>query len=303
MTAAIVILNYNSSKVTIKYLNEITSQCVYDYIIVVDNNSKEDEVAMLSEYCRSHNIELLIAEENRGYSAGNNLGVKYAIHQLNADVVFISNPDIICPIRTIERIKQVIRESEDTGLVTGVVHVFDKERIAKPYKYFAYKTPSYTDMVLNSFYLITKMRMKMHRSMYYSLNSFNQQQELEVGCVSGCFFAIKGSAYNRINGFDEDTFLYYEEAILGYRLQKAGYKEIVVNVPVYHDEDPTKRRGLRKLYQFYLINQSSAKIYLKKYLKINAIQMVIYRVCASVGFFEQVVLNQIVQLRNRKTSR
>ena len=298
MTSAIVILNYNSSSVTIRYLKELTAQKEYDHIVVVDNASKQEDAAVLSRYCEENSLIFLAEKENKGYSAGNNTGARYAVNELKADIIFISNPDIICPQETIRKIKSVFLEKKEAAVVTGLVHVFDKERKPSPYRYFAYKAPTYSDMVLNNLYLCTKLRMKTSKySMYFDVNEVIKKKIIQAECVSGCFFAMKSSVYQEMNGFDEDTFLYYEEAILGYRIKQAGYSVYVIDAPVYHDEDPGKRSTVGKLWRTHKITQNSARVYLSKYLKVKGWKMALYNFSSYVHFGEQVVLNRIAMLK------
>ncbi len=292
MTSAIVILNYNSSKVTIKYLRELLVQNEYDYIIVVDNASKQEDAEALSRYCIENGIVFLAETQNKGYSAGNNRGARYAAEKLKADIIFISNPDIICPSKTIRRIKDVFLEKKDAAVVTGLVHVFDKERNTFPYKYFAYKTPTYNDMALNNLYFCTKARMKKSGcSMYYDVASVKKEKCMQVECVSGCYFAIKASVYQEIDGFDEDTFLYCEEAILGHTIKHAGYSVYVIDEPVYHDEDNGKRNTVAKLWRTHKITQDSAKTYLSKYLKVKGFKMMVYKCSSLIHFGEQLLIH------------
>ena len=51
-----------------------------------------------------------------------------------------------------------------------------------------------------------------------------------VEAVSGCFFMIKSEALKRVNYFDENVFLYYEENILGEKLRNSSYTLVIIDV-------------------------------------------------------------------------
>ena len=49
--------------------------------------------------------------------------------------------------------------------------------------------------------------------------------------------------------FDENTFLYYEEDILGAKLKKAGYKEVLLNKEKYIHYGNQTLGSLKKIYK------------------------------------------------------
>ena len=290
MINALVILNFNSSNLCIKYICSMSSYKVINHIVVVDNASSEDERRILRDYCEKKHVHYIQLKMNRGYASGNNVGVKYAIEEVQADVVIISNPDIICPKDTVNAVLSRFYNNEDVAVITGLVHNFDNNHNSKIYPYYAYRVPSLKDMILNNFLLITKIRRSfLKTSMYYDVGSLKKIGEQYVECVSGCFFAIRSNAFVKIKGFDEDTFLYYEEAILGHKLKGEGYKILVLDYPVFHDEDPGKNKTLKKLWRTHVTNQYSAKIYMKKYLSAGSLWLYIQSISAIIGFAERLL--------------
>lgn len=287
MTSGVVILNYNSSNLCIKYVNSLLQYNEINHIVIVDNASNDNEQFLIRQYCDKMNIFFIQLDKNIGYAAGNNVGVRFAIDKLHDEVVIISNPDIICPYETMKSILSKFERNNNVAVITGLVHNFDKKRTPKVFTSYAYKVPTYKDILLNNFMIITKLRrMVFKTSMYYDVNTLKKYGEQFVECVSGCFFAIRSDTYSKINGFDEDTFLYYEEAMLGYKLKEAGYKMLVLDYPVYHDEDPDKRKTLKRIWRTHKINQNSANVYMRKYLSVGKGKLFIQNVAASIGFIE-----------------
>lgn len=62
---------------------------------------------------------------------------------------------------------------------------------------------------------------------------YNQLQSVEF--ISGCFFAIKSEYFVELKGFDEDFFLYYEDADLSRRALTLGTNYFVPQSIVYHE--------------------------------------------------------------------
>ena len=77
---AAVVLNYNTPKDTINCVNLLKSQKDIDLLpIVVDNKSTDDSIEIFK---RELDARLIKNNENKGYSAGNNLGLKKQLKNL-----------------------------------------------------------------------------------------------------------------------------------------------------------------------------------------------------------------------------
>ena len=63
------------------------------------------------------------------------------------------------------------------------------------------------------------------------------EQPLKVFSVSGCCFLITRDCYERVFPFDEHTFLYEEEYILGCKLEDKGIDAFILpNAKIIHSE-------------------------------------------------------------------
>ena len=90
---SIIILNYNDSENTTKFVNEISKYSILKSIVVVDNNSKKEyyeKVLLLS----SEKVTVIQSDKNGGYSYGNNFGINFLEKNKKTDYVIISNPDV-----------------------------------------------------------------------------------------------------------------------------------------------------------------------------------------------------------------
>ena len=76
---AIIILNYNSSADCRKCVGFLLRQQGVDLeIIIVANCSRPDDRQAVEVLCKEHGLTYIPAKENRGYNAGNNIGLRYA---------------------------------------------------------------------------------------------------------------------------------------------------------------------------------------------------------------------------------
>lgn len=77
---AVVILNYKSAEKCRNCVLQLKRQTgIALQIIVVDNGSGNNECSQLEEFCATENVLLLKSDSNLGYSAGNNIGLRYAV--------------------------------------------------------------------------------------------------------------------------------------------------------------------------------------------------------------------------------
>jgi hypothetical protein len=89
---AIILVNYKNPDITIDCINSIRKSSYKNYeIIVVDNASKDNSLEKLNKIT---DIILLKSETNKGFSAGNNIGIRYAI-KAGFDYVLLLNNDTI----------------------------------------------------------------------------------------------------------------------------------------------------------------------------------------------------------------
>ena len=93
----IIILNYNSCADCRKCIGNLKAQQgVEQEIIVVDNCSREDDRKAVELLCKEQGCTFIANSENRGYNAGNNVGLRYAAEK-GYEFALIANPDMEFP--------------------------------------------------------------------------------------------------------------------------------------------------------------------------------------------------------------
>lgn len=223
-----IILNYNSAEDTVICVNQLIGFGADFHIIVVDNCSSDRSISILHDHFDStKNVTILRAEKNGGYSAGNNLGIKYAIKTFKSNFIGIVNPDVIIPdLKVIYRMITVLKHSTNIAVVGA--SAIDADGIYNPNN-SGWNIPSGTQLVMNHF-LLNKRKLT---SVCWNIIG---EYVAKVDCVAGCFFIAKADALNQVGFLDEKVFLYNEENILGIKLKKAGYTEgIVLDQFYYHN--------------------------------------------------------------------
>ncbi|MDR2919732.1 MAG: glycosyltransferase family 2 protein [Tannerella sp.] len=210
----IVILNYNSVSDCSKCVSSLKRQkdILYE-IIIVDNCSNPEDVEQLRLLCQIEKCTLLESKENRGYNAGNNLGLCYAASK-GYEFVLIANPDMEFPqINYLAALVKKIETNESIAITSS--DIITKEGI--------HQNPMKPDGNWRSSFNWVKDIFKKQKT---DISSFVDDYSNSHYCekVSGCCFLIRVSFFKSINFFDEYPFLYCEEAILARQVEFANKK-------------------------------------------------------------------------------
>ncbi|WP_148321356.1 glycosyltransferase family 2 protein [Clostridium cuniculi] len=286
MALGIVVLNYNDYKTTIKFLDMIKEYKNINKVVVVDNNSKDNSVREIKKYVNDK-IILLESKKNNGYGAGNNIGIEYLRKINDIEYIVISNPDIEFKESDLEKLISFLESNKSIAIASG--------RIVESGKYAkdgAWRLPSYSECLLQTIPIIDK---KVDNSLSYPESYFTGQYSI-VDTVKGCFFIARAKVLEEIGYFDEDTFLYYEENILGYKLKKGNYPIGILNdVNIIHEHGVTINKALKKIEKFKILNKSRI-VYMKKYLKSTKIKMNFYNLIEIIGINIRKLLYRIQDL-------
>ena len=232
---SIIILNYNGKDVIKKCL---TSVFKIDYpnldVVLVDNNSTDGSLEMVK--AGFSKVNFIKNEENLGFSAGNNIGIRYALERM-ADYVLVLNNDTEVDKDFLKKLVDTAEKDEKIGLVSPVIFDGQTKKI-----WFAGGKIKWASMKTEH------------------LTSVRTEESYESDFLTGCALLIKAEVCKKIGLFDEDFFLYWEDADLSFRAKKAGFKNIVVPASwVYHYEISEKSRS-NKVYWLVI----SGLIFFKK---------------------------------------
>ena len=258
MKVGIVILNYNDLENTKDIIERIKNYQNINYIVVVDNASKDNSYEALKKY-NSQSIKVLQSRENKGYGAGNNIGLRYLEENNLVDIAIISNPDVLVKEKVID---EIIKDFSNTKI--SFLAPIIKER---GHEIKGYKLPNYLSEFLSNINYFNRYSKKFitYPDNYYQ----NKLTKVEV--LHGCFFACRLKDFQKINYFDEKTFLYYEENILGKKAKKANLELYVdKDISVEHNLSVSVDKSLNKIKK-YKILKNSQLYYEKEYNHLNII--------------------------------
>lgn len=289
----IVVLNYNDWEETQRYCNTVAGFPAVDLIIVVDNLSSDDSYDRLKSL-ESEKIVLVRAKENKGYAAGNNVGLRYIIdHKIKGNVI-ISNPDIYYANENLEKVLEPLKDPT-IGISTGLIHIDGKIS-----SNFGWMQPGFWDLLFNQYLLIYKLNRLTHNSFYCDYPKEGEEY-VYCNCVSGCFFCMTTETLEKIGLFDESTFLYGEENIIGFKIKENGQKACVVtSASIEHRH----HHSIKKSKTSYKRNESwkldSFLIYIKNYLKKGQLYQTLFRVSFWGAYCEKKLIEKIMNITSQK---
>ena len=216
----IIIVNYNDWDNLKNCLKSIVLDISYR-IYIVDNASRHNSFS--KELINYDNTTLITSDTNRGYSAGNNLGLKQAIKD-GCDFFLISNTDIVFSECSIERLIFSLQNRE-CDIVGPKIYLSNK-KIQEQILGIRITPIEKLKLIFNS---ATK------DIMFKNLKSnFNNKHNIglikyKVYGLSGCCFAFNKFVAEEILPFDENIFLYNEEWLLAEKCFKKGLITLINN--------------------------------------------------------------------------
>lgn len=211
----IVILNYETWDATLRCIKSIekTENTESVRVYLIDNASSSDMPVALKQYINDHDVVYISSNENRGYAAGNNLGIRKALED-QCGYILISNNDIVYKKDSIETMCEFLKEKHGGIVGPQVVDPQGKHQPSVAMVRTGMKE-------IFRFYTVLKCFQRKAMMKYQGMDQ-DAGGQYPVYHVSGCCFLMNRKAAETLYPLDENTFLYDEELIIGMRMEQAG---------------------------------------------------------------------------------
>jgi GT2 family glycosyltransferase len=280
---AIVLLNYKNYTETINCINSI-----YDHIpkesiciIVVDNASGNNSLSFINESFNTRynvkevdnsilspnadtNIYLLQSNVNKGYAAGNNVGLRFAF-DLGFKYLMVLNNDTLFLDNSLNILKNTLDNNKNALCVGPLLLKEDRINIDRN---CGKRRPTLFDIIRLSYVFHRFKTKKWERKYFYTERYPNLNSPITVEVISGACMLFDANKLNSIDFFDEKTFLYYEEAIIYEKSRAKGYSIIldpaakIIHLGAKSTKTSSSLFTLKSEY-------NSLKMYLTEYRKVN----------------------------------
>lgn len=260
------ILHYKAVEETLTCVDSILQN--YDKaesaVVIVDNGSGDGSAEVLQrEYGKKRNIDIIALEKNLGFSAGNNVGCKFAIEKYNPHYLIVANNDIIFSQKEfLEKLEELYEHSKFVVAGPDIFNRVTKEhqspmradvrnlkQIDNWYKknLSIYNHTRYWYIKNLIFKILHKVYCKSGiRGLSHKIRNIDKERDniyRENVCISGaCLIFEQAFWKDREKIFFPETFLYCEEDILIYQCKELNYKVVYdPELRVIHGESVATR--------------------------------------------------------------
>ena len=264
---AVIILNYNSSDDCRKCVSFLKRQKEVDLeLILIDNCSLDGE--KVKAICEDQSCTFISSNENRGYNAGNNIGLRYAVNK-GYKYALIVNPDMeFHQSDYVKKLVCVMESDEDVVLCGSDILGVDGLH-QNPWSF----TTIWDDIPILCQALNIVKREKRRP---YTKSGY-------CDILTGCCFALNLNFISSIGFLDENVFLYCEEAILGKQVQNSYKKSFYLHeVQAIHRHIESTKGNFEKRYKIFW---ESRWYYLKTYSGYNKFTLALIYLFRELYYF------------------
>ena len=290
-TIDVVIVNYRTGTLVtqcLESLDEDRGDCPGLRAIVVDNASNDGSADLIAEVIRLRNwdwVTLMRSPENRGFGAGSNLGIAWAMDRPDpADLVWLLNPDTRVIPGAASSLARFMAAHPKAGIAGSAL----LDAGGQPWPY-AFRFPSLLGEIERGSRLSFVSRLLRGSATLRRMGSRSEK----VDWVSGASFIIRRELLEDDMRFDEEYFLYYEETDFCLHATRKGWEcwyvpdAVVLHIAGQSTGITGKQIRLRRLPAYWF--HSRRRYFLKNHGRL-------YTILADFSWIAAHVLARIKQL-------
>lgn len=233
----IILLNWQGWRDTIECLDSLAELDYSNYrILVVDNHSTNDSLIKIK--AAYPDIELIVNERNLGFGGGCNVGIHKALNS-GADYVWLLNNDTHVDPLALRALIEKAESEPKAGAVGSKIYYMDQPNQLQAWG------GGYINFVLG-----------------VSRHYHKPVPDKCLHYLTGASMLLRREALEQSGSFDEGFFMYWEDADLGFRLRKAGWKLAVAEKScIWHKESASLGKKSAQLDKYF--NNSAVRFFSK----------------------------------------
>jgi N-acetylglucosaminyl-diphospho-decaprenol L-rhamnosyltransferase len=209
---SIVILNWNVRDLLDRCLASLRSERYVLEIIVVDNASRDDSVAMLR--AKYPQVELIANAVNRGFTGGNNQGIAVS----RGRYVMVLNPDTEVLGDALDQLVSYLDGHPDVGVIGPQLLNPDRSLQSSRRRFPTLATACFESTWLQG---MAPKRILTH----FYMDDVPASPAHEVDWLNGACTVFRRAVLDRVGVYDEQNFfMYSEELDLCRRVKEAGWQ-------------------------------------------------------------------------------
>lgn len=222
----IIIINWNNTNTTLSCLGSIKDNYK---IIIVDNNSIDDEVEKLKRGL-PENAYLILNDRNYGFAAANNRGIRYAIEHFSPNYIMLLNHDTIATPNFLKPLISLMQQNQKIGAIQPKILRTQNKSIIDSGGQIMYSDGSVRDIDIGI------------------IENETHQKRKEVFGACAAAVLYRTSALIETGLFDERLFILFEDVDISWRLRLKGYKILYEPDSVIYHERGISRPGQKEKY-------------------------------------------------------
>lgn len=204
---SLIIIEFNCLQDALSLVDSVSGYDIFTQIIITSNSDYDLEKKTSLRECFPH-ITWLFNKSNLGFSAAMNAGINAS----NGDYVVLSNPDVRIVKGALDAACQLIKKSNDVGMV--VPKFIDDAGCVQDY---ARKFVTISELVAR---VVGRV---INRKDVFLYESFDYEKTQYVDWSAGAFMLIRRDFLMNVGLFDERYFMYVEDMDLCRRFWMTGY--------------------------------------------------------------------------------
>jgi len=237
---------------------------IFEYNPEIDNQEIEtDNIIPTDDSLNNNGLILLETGENKGFAAGNNVGMKFAYEHLTPDYFLLLNNDTVVDSLFLNELVEVANSDDKIGFVGPKTYYYDNKnvlQVAGGAKIDLYRAePINVDLG------------EIDRGQY--------DENFELGYVNGSCMLCKTEMAKKIGLMDESHFMYWEETDWCYRARNNGYKSVYAfKSMIWHKVGKSSQTSLKVFY-----HNRNRVYFMRK--NVNGFKMTIYLIYLFLIYF------------------
>lgn len=248
----VIILNFNGCKDTLECVDSLKKVRVsqgHEIIpVIIDNNSHDNSVPTFESHFPK--IKLIKNKRNLGYSGGNNTGIDYALEN-GADYIIILNNDTLLERSSIYELVEALR-TYNADVACPKIY-FEKG--------FEYHKDRYKKNELGRVFWFAGAEMDFanvigHHRGVDEVDKGQYDGKINIDFITGACFIAKIKVFEKIKGFNDDYFLYYEDADLSERIRAFDFKIVFAPKSIIYHKNAGSTGGSGSSLQDYYITRN-----------------------------------------------
>ncbi len=226
----IFIINYRTENIIIEAIRSIKEDYIACKIVVLDN-SPENNLCK-NEIFKKNDIDVIESSVNLGFSRGCNYLNEYVTSKYGSFEYFLlMNPDAkFIKKNSIKILLDELKIDKRNAVISPKIYDLSGNI------WFAGGTINYKSFIINN--IAKQNGLKWHT---YEAEIFN-----------GCIALFNKNIFDKLNGFDPDVFMYFDEAFLTYKIKQQGYQVLYTNKTSARHNVSSSVKGISYIKTYYM---------------------------------------------------